>query len=92
MTDRIRTLRVILDRDMRDDDVEVVTGAIRMIRCVAAVENGAAMTLDDYLQRTIALQEFVMLQQRFLSLFGRFAGAEAEDKRKRIQEILGTAP
>lgn len=40
MTDRIRTLTVTLDSDMRDDDVEVVANAIRMIKRVDTVELG----------------------------------------------------
>ena len=38
MTDRVKGLYVSLDRDMRDDDVEAVMDAIRMVRCVSAVE------------------------------------------------------
>lgn len=38
MTDRISALTVVLNRDIRVDDVEVVTNAIRMIRGVASVE------------------------------------------------------
>ena len=40
MTDRVRTLTVVLDRDYRTDDIEVVAQGIRMIKGVAAVENG----------------------------------------------------
>jgi hypothetical protein len=38
MTDRVHALTVILDRDMRTDDVETVTNAIRCLRFVASVE------------------------------------------------------
>ena len=37
MTDRIHAITVALDRDMRDDDVECVLKAIRMLRFVADV-------------------------------------------------------
>lgn len=37
MTDRIRHLTVILDRDYRDDDVEPIVEAIKQLRGVSAV-------------------------------------------------------
>lgn len=37
MTDRIRSLTVALDRDIREDDVEPLVAAIRMLRGVTAV-------------------------------------------------------
>ena len=37
MTDRINALTVVLDRDIRDDDVREIIQAIRMIKCVATV-------------------------------------------------------
>lgn len=50
MTDRIHALTVVLDRDMRDDDVQVVINAIKMIRFVASV--GAHVTdVSDYAAR-----------------------------------------
>ena len=57
MTDRIRTLTVVLDRDMRDDDVEVVKSAIGMIKCVASIENGPAVDYQDHMNRDIARSE-----------------------------------
>lgn len=38
MTDRVRTLTVLLDKDWRDDDVQHVIDAIRMVRGVADVQ------------------------------------------------------
>ena len=40
MTDRIRTLSVVLEQDFRDDDVQCVVDAIHMIRGVGKVEIG----------------------------------------------------
>lgn len=37
MTDRIHALTVVLEHDIRDDDVEVIVHAIEMIRGVASV-------------------------------------------------------
>jgi hypothetical protein len=38
MTDRIYSLRVVLDKDYRDDDVKSISDAIRMIRGVVDVK------------------------------------------------------
>jgi hypothetical protein len=38
MTDRIHALTVILDKEYRDDDVEYIINAIRMIKGVSKVE------------------------------------------------------
>jgi hypothetical protein len=42
MTDRIHALVVVLDHDIREDDVESVVQAIKMIRCVADVRTKVA--------------------------------------------------
>lgn len=39
MTDRTRVLTVALDKEYRDDDVEFIKNAIRMIKGVIAVEH-----------------------------------------------------
>ena len=82
----IRTLQVILDRDMRDDDVEVVKQAIKMVKCVADVQNGDAVSADDYENRRAALHELVMMQYEFLRLV---SGTGESDKLRRLKEILG---
>lgn len=38
MTDRIRHLTVVLDRDIRTDDIEPVITALHMVKGVASVE------------------------------------------------------
>lgn len=40
MTDRIGTLTVVLDRDIREDDLEQTIAAIMQIRRVAYVKHG----------------------------------------------------
>ena len=50
MTDRIKGFTVVLDRDMRDDDVEAVADAIRMIKRVATV-TPHIVTHEDYMVR-----------------------------------------
>lgn len=39
MTDRVRTLTVLLDKEYRDDDVREITNASGMIKGVVKVEN-----------------------------------------------------
>lgn len=56
MTDRVRHLTVVLDRDMRDDDVKVVVEAIRMIKFVAAVRPNIVLS-GDSLARLVARNE-----------------------------------
>jgi hypothetical protein len=50
MTDRVNALTVVLDRDMRDDDVQCVVDAIRMIKCVANVSLNV-VDANDYINR-----------------------------------------
>lgn len=38
MTDRVRALTVILEKDMREDDIQYLANAIQMFRWVAKVE------------------------------------------------------
>jgi hypothetical protein len=56
MTDRIRHVTVTLDKDYRDDDIEPVIEAIRMIKGVAEVEP-RAVTLDEQLARAAVRSE-----------------------------------
>jgi len=65
MTDRIRTIHVILDQDYRVDDGEAILNAIRMIKGVAQADFGPVMRGDDHLQREIAKIE---LRRQLLDL------------------------
>lgn len=56
MTDRIRHLTITLDRDYREDDVQVVVEAIRQLRAVSSVELHA-VTANDHLARMVAKNE-----------------------------------
>ena len=42
MTDKYNTLTVVLERDIRDDDAEVLLSAIRQLRGVLHVEGNVA--------------------------------------------------
>ena len=50
MTNRVSGLVVTLDKDYRDDDVQVIIDAIKMIRGVADVQMNI-VELNDYLNR-----------------------------------------
>jgi hypothetical protein len=39
MTDRVHSLQVVLDKDVRIDDVQALVSAIQQLRSVAAVTN-----------------------------------------------------
>lgn len=53
MTDRVRTLTVVLERDTRVDDVEVIVEAIRMTKGVLQVyhDEDDVVTFDDHIAR-----------------------------------------
>lgn len=51
MSDRIKALTISLDKDYRDDDVEAIINAIKMVRGVADVSPILA-TSDDWLARS----------------------------------------
>lgn len=50
MTDRIKGLVVTLDKDIRDDDVQQIIDAIKMIKCVIGV-SGSVRNIDDHINR-----------------------------------------
>jgi len=55
MTDRIQNLNVILDRDIREDDVQCIVEAISMIKYVTVVELGKPVDMTDHLARSRAV-------------------------------------
>lgn len=54
MTDRIRTLTVVLDDDIRVDDAQEVVSAISLLRCVGSVEAGPVVDVGTLLARRAA--------------------------------------
>ena len=56
MTDRIRQITVVLDRDYRDDDVESILTAIQMVKGVSIVEPHVAAG-SEQMNREIAKDE-----------------------------------
>ena len=46
MTDRIRTVTVFLDKDYRDDDVQVILDTLKMIKGVEYVEPQVVKSQD----------------------------------------------
>ena len=51
MTDRVRTLTILLDKDIRVDDVETIKSTMLMIRGVRKVENGPVVDHRDWMNR-----------------------------------------
>lgn len=56
MTDRIHSLTVVLDKDYRDDDVQAIVAAIKMVRGVLTVGLNVA-DHNDYMARERARAE-----------------------------------
>lgn len=56
MTDRIRRITVLLERDTRDDDAEPILDAIRMVKGVAEV-TPHVVTSEDWVARRTAKTE-----------------------------------
>lgn len=50
MTDRVKGFTVTFERDFRDDDVEVILNAVKMIKGVASVEP-CIVTSEDHINR-----------------------------------------
>jgi hypothetical protein len=46
MTDRYNALTVVLEKDIRDDDAEVLLAAIRQLRGVLSVSGNVAEPID----------------------------------------------
>jgi cell division protein FtsX len=59
VTDRVRTLTVFLEQDMRDDDAQGIVGAIQQIRGVRAVELGKPVTMEQHLAREAVRRELI---------------------------------
>lgn len=56
MTDRLHSLTVVLERDIRDDDAEPILAAIRMIRGVQSV-TGQVADIDSHIAESRARRE-----------------------------------
>ncbi len=57
MTDRVRTITVILELDTRDDDAEHFLALFRNIKGVASVELGEVVLSKDLVARSLARSE-----------------------------------
>lgn len=86
MTDRIRTLKVLLNRDTRTDDAEVIKNAILMIKGVSKVEDGEVVGVDEHFQRAAILGDFIKMQMELLCL----ANSNGEDAElyRQIRELI----
>lgn len=59
MTDRINSFLVVLDHDIRDDDIEPILNALRMVRHVLSVEPHVA-SFEDHVAESRARHELGM--------------------------------
>ena len=50
MTDLINSLTVVLEKDMREDDVETLIIAIQQLRWVLSVESNISDNLNSYVE------------------------------------------
>lgn len=58
MTDRIKGLIVVLDKDYRDDDVKAIVDVIRMVKGVVAVRKSVT-DAEDWMNRTRVKHELL---------------------------------
>jgi hypothetical protein len=70
MTDRIHAFTVVLDKDIREDDVQPILDAIKCIKCVASVTPIVA-NFEDHMARERVRQEWAM---KFLEFYKELAG------------------
>ena len=57
MTDRIKGMTITLDADIREDDVQAIVNAMKMIKGVVHVEP-SIVTVEDHINREMIRYEF----------------------------------
>jgi hypothetical protein len=88
VTDRIRTLTVLLTHDVRTDDAEAIRAALRMVRGVADVIDGDAVGGDEHLRREAALSGFTSDLHEFIrAMSSPFSREDGEALRAALAEI-----
>lgn len=73
MTDRIRTVTVMLDDDYRGDDAEVIIQAIRMIKGVEVVTPGKVVNMVDWSARQVVHQR---VQEKLFKMLDELKSGE----------------
>lgn len=77
MTDRVHTITVVLDHDMRDDDVQPLLAAIRQLRGVAAVDTVVADLTSHFAEVRVRGAVADVLRATYLDLLaGRLPAGE----------------
>ena len=79
MTDRIRHLTVVLDRDYRDDDLKDIISAIKHLRPVASVK-AHVVGAGDYINREVVRSEMEL--QLYEAIRGVFEDAKSGKKKR----------
>ncbi len=85
MTDRLRSITVVLDQDYREDDAEPILAALRMVKGVAGVTWTTADWKDQIAQEA-GTREMRSVLYEVLRLCS-FGGDG--DRYKRLKELLG---
>jgi hypothetical protein len=85
MTARLKGLIVTLDHDIREDDIEPIVQAIRLIRCVASVA-GIESNSEDHMARQRVRSELAEgINEVALDLFQN--GGQGLKELKRLREL-----
>jgi hypothetical protein len=84
MSDKVRNLTVVLDKDYGEDQAEVIREAILMIK---GVEHVGTTVVDglEMLSRSTAVAKYIGLQYKLLELFCYHGD---KNKLARLEEIL----
>lgn len=69
MTDRVRSITVALDHDIREDDVQLLVDAIRMMRHVSAVTTNVVSPNDWATEMNVKMEVRKKLSEFSRSLF-----------------------
>lgn len=85
MTDRIRTLTVVLDRDFRTDDLEAIIRTIMGLKHVVDVQPGPVVNVDQYIARADFRATVLLDLMKILRLY---ASPNLSPKEGEIQEAI----
>lgn len=87
MTDRMKGCFVAFDRDIREDDVQHLVGAIRMLKGVSAVELEVSNPDDWHARQRVRLEVETVLQTVTSGLLSSFLFVP-ESKRDQVASTL----
>lgn len=85
MSDRFQVLTVVLDKERREEDLQPILDALKMVRGVAQVKLGEPMGPNDYAARATAASDLTSALFGFLSLAP--GGLRSDDDSRAWREI-----